>query len=96
MSSSSDHNKDDMKSGSSSSPKRHKKSDEPMQLDLVSFSSSIHTSISATAASRLQRAWSSKFSNSLTRKLASKFLEPGVGVSIECAKSMRYAFFDLI
>jgi hypothetical protein len=91
MSSTSDHDKDDMNSGSSSSsPKRQKKSDESMQLDLV-------PSISTTAASRLQKTWRLNFSNASTRKLALKFLQPGVGVSIECAKSMRYDFFfDLI
>ena len=92
MSSTSDHDKDDMNSGSSSSsPKRQKKSDESMQLDLV-------PSISTTAASRLQKTWRLNFSTASTRKLALKFLQPGVGVSIECAKSMRYDFFlfDLI
>ncbi len=47
----------------------------------------------ALAVARLQRVWRLKFSRTLTRLHAVEFLKPGVGVTMEHVRSIRYAFF---
>ena len=75
------------------SPKRHKKSDDPMPVEeSVSFASSSRISASAMAATRIQRVWRSTFSHLLTLQFALKFLEREVGVQIEYVKYIRSVF----